>query len=93
MDPKTMRLKIADLGLARAFTLPMKKYTHELIISVDLFELNVIVSGYKLVTSKAILICFFFQICRWVLNARSSIFRKSTRTYLVSGGITKSFQN
>ncbi|CAF2080885.1 unnamed protein product [Brassica napus] len=48
MDPKTMRLKIADLGLARAFTLPMKKYTHELIISVDLFELNVIVSGYKL---------------------------------------------
>ncbi|WZY90533.1 hypothetical protein YC2023_047268 [Brassica napus] len=56
MDPKTMRLKIADLGLARAFTLPMKKYTHELIISVDLFELNVIVSGYKLVTSKAILI-------------------------------------
>ncbi|CDY51409.1 BnaA06g01400D [Brassica napus] len=54
MDPKTMRLKIADLGLARAFTLPMKKYTHELIISVDL---------------------------------------KSTRTYLVSGGITKSFQN
>uniref|UniRef100_A0A0D3AR48 Protein kinase domain-containing protein n=1 Tax=Brassica oleracea var. oleracea TaxID=109376 RepID=A0A0D3AR48_BRAOL len=46
MDPKTMRLKIADLGLARAFTLPMKK---------------------------------------WVLNARSSIFRKSTRTYLVSG--------
>lgn len=29
MDPKTMKLKIADLGLARAFTLPMKKYTHE----------------------------------------------------------------
>ncbi|WZY99065.1 hypothetical protein YC2023_071394 [Brassica napus] len=48
MDPKTMRLKIADLGLARAFTLPMKKYTHEVIISVDLFELNVIVSGSKL---------------------------------------------
>lgn len=44
-----MRLKIADLGLARAFTLPMKKYNHEVIISVDLFELNVIVSGYKLV--------------------------------------------
>ncbi|CAN7130480.1 unnamed protein product [Brassica rapa subsp. narinosa] len=31
MDPKTMRLKIADLGLARAFTLPMKKYTHEIL--------------------------------------------------------------
>ncbi|XP_033129356.1 cyclin-dependent kinase B2-1-like [Brassica rapa] len=31
MDPKTMRLKIADLGLARAFTLPMKKYTHEIV--------------------------------------------------------------
>ncbi|RID44533.1 hypothetical protein BRARA_I01319 [Brassica rapa] len=31
MDPKTMRLKIADLGLARAFTLPMKKYNHEIL--------------------------------------------------------------
>ncbi|CAH8370968.1 unnamed protein product [Eruca vesicaria subsp. sativa] len=31
LDPKTMRLKIADLGLARAFTLPMKKYTHEIL--------------------------------------------------------------
>ncbi|KAF5200951.1 Cell division control protein 2-like protein [Thalictrum thalictroides] len=31
MDPKTMMLKIADLGLARAFTLPMKKYTHEIL--------------------------------------------------------------
>ncbi|XWS20807.1 hypothetical protein CRYUN_Cryun30bG0001100 [Craigia yunnanensis] len=30
MDRKTMTLKIADLGLARAFTLPIKKYTHEL---------------------------------------------------------------
>ncbi|XWS20806.1 hypothetical protein CRYUN_Cryun30bG0001100 [Craigia yunnanensis] len=29
MDRKTMTLKIADLGLARAFTLPIKKYTHE----------------------------------------------------------------
>ena len=26
-----MMLKIADLGLARAFTLPIKKYTHEVI--------------------------------------------------------------
>ncbi|KAF8084419.1 hypothetical protein N665_0718s0012 [Sinapis alba] len=31
MDCKTMTLKIADLGLARAFTLPMKKYTHEIL--------------------------------------------------------------
>jgi cyclin-dependent kinase len=31
MDRKTMTLKIADLGLARAFTLPMKKYTHEIL--------------------------------------------------------------
>ncbi|KAL5699116.1 cyclin-dependent kinase [Ranunculus cassubicifolius] len=31
MDPKTMMLKIADLGLARAFTVPMKKYTHEIL--------------------------------------------------------------
>ncbi|CAI0628179.1 unnamed protein product [Linum tenue] len=31
MDKKTMMLKIADLGLARAFTLPIKKYTHEIL--------------------------------------------------------------
>ncbi|KAF9587739.1 hypothetical protein IFM89_004716, partial [Coptis chinensis] len=30
-----MMLKIADLGLARAFTLPMKKYTHELDSNVE----------------------------------------------------------
>jgi cyclin-dependent kinase len=29
MDRKTMALKIADLGLSRAITVPMKKYTHE----------------------------------------------------------------
>lgn len=29
MDRKTMVLKIADLGLARAFVIPIKKYTHE----------------------------------------------------------------
>ncbi|XP_047322491.1 cyclin-dependent kinase B2-1 [Impatiens glandulifera] len=31
MDPKTLQLKIADLGLARAFTVPIKKYTHEIL--------------------------------------------------------------
>ncbi|KAL0799876.1 hypothetical protein Bca101_055051 [Brassica carinata] len=31
MDRQKMTLKIADLGLARAFTLPMKKYTHEIL--------------------------------------------------------------
>ncbi|KAK1393476.1 cell division control protein 2-like [Heracleum sosnowskyi] len=31
MDPKTLALKIADLGLARAFTLPIKEYTHEIL--------------------------------------------------------------
>ncbi|KAL6999306.1 Cyclin-dependent kinase B2-2 [Sarracenia purpurea var. burkii] len=31
MDRKTMMLKIADLGLARAFTLPVKKFTHEIL--------------------------------------------------------------
>nr|Q38775.1 RecName: Full=Cell division control protein 2 homolog D [Antirrhinum majus]CAA66236.1 cyclin-dependent kinase [Antirrhinum majus] len=31
MDRKTMMLKIADLGLARAYTLPIKKYTHEIL--------------------------------------------------------------
>jgi cyclin-dependent kinase len=29
MDRKTMALKIADLGLSRAITVPVKKYTHE----------------------------------------------------------------
>ncbi|KAL3734450.1 hypothetical protein ACJRO7_023755 [Eucalyptus globulus] len=31
MDKKTLTLKIADLGLARAFTVPIKKYTHEIL--------------------------------------------------------------
>ncbi|OWM85985.1 cyclin-dependent kinase B2-2 [Punica granatum] len=31
MDRKMMTLKIADLGLARQFTLPIKKYTHEIL--------------------------------------------------------------
>ncbi|KAI9082811.1 hypothetical protein K1719_035141 [Acacia pycnantha] len=31
MDRETMMLKIADLGLARAFTVPIKKYTHEIL--------------------------------------------------------------
>ncbi|KAL5988469.1 Cyclin-dependent kinase B2-1 [Asimina triloba] len=31
MDQKTMMLKIADLGLSRAFTVPIKKYTHEIL--------------------------------------------------------------
>ena len=40
MDRKTMMLKIADLGLARAFTVPLKKYTHEVV--------NVFTFGYEL---------------------------------------------
>ncbi|KAL6858939.1 hypothetical protein ACP4OV_017941 [Aristida adscensionis] len=31
MDRKTMTLKIADLGLSRAFTIPVQKYTHEIL--------------------------------------------------------------
>lgn len=31
LDPNTLMLKIADLGLARAFILPIKKYTHEIL--------------------------------------------------------------
>ncbi|CAD6264703.1 unnamed protein product [Miscanthus lutarioriparius] len=31
MDRKTMALKIADLGLSRAITVPVKKYTHEIL--------------------------------------------------------------
>ncbi|CAL5208216.1 unnamed protein product [Lathyrus oleraceus] len=31
MDRKSTMLKIADLGLARAFTVPLKKYTHEIL--------------------------------------------------------------
>ncbi|KAG6506657.1 hypothetical protein ZIOFF_031984 [Zingiber officinale] len=33
MDRKTMMLKVADLGLSRAFTIPLKKYTHEVDLS------------------------------------------------------------
>jgi serine/threonine protein kinase len=36
MDRKTMALKIADLGLSRAFTVPLKKYTHEVRFQVPL---------------------------------------------------------
>lgn len=31
VDKQTRRLKIADLGLGRAFTVPMKSYTHEVL--------------------------------------------------------------
>ncbi|CAI9090117.1 OLC1v1024811C1 [Oldenlandia corymbosa var. corymbosa] len=31
MDRKTNTLKIADLGLARSYTVPIKKYTHEIL--------------------------------------------------------------
>ncbi|CAN6440951.1 unnamed protein product [Victoria cruziana] len=31
MDKKSGLLKIADLGLSRAFTIPIKKYTHEIL--------------------------------------------------------------
>ncbi|XP_050376338.1 cyclin-dependent kinase B2-2-like isoform X2 [Argentina anserina] len=31
MDRKSLTLKIADLGLARAYTVPIKKYTHEIL--------------------------------------------------------------
>ncbi|KAG6527699.1 hypothetical protein ZIOFF_009825 [Zingiber officinale] len=34
MDRKTMMLKVVDLGLSRAFTIPLKKYMHELPVSV-----------------------------------------------------------
>ena len=37
MDRKTMMLKIADLGLARAYTLPIKKYTHEVPVVISLY--------------------------------------------------------
>ncbi|KAG6500178.1 hypothetical protein ZIOFF_040018 [Zingiber officinale] len=35
MDRKTMMLKVADLGLSRAFTIPLKKYTHEMEMSKE----------------------------------------------------------
>jgi cyclin-dependent kinase len=31
IDGETQRLKIADLGLSRAFSVPMKSYTHEIV--------------------------------------------------------------
>ncbi|XP_042410273.1 cell division control protein 2 homolog D-like [Zingiber officinale] len=35
MDRKTMMLKVADHGLSRAFTIPLKKYTHEMEMSKE----------------------------------------------------------
>ncbi|KAG6468462.1 hypothetical protein ZIOFF_073149 [Zingiber officinale] len=35
MDRKTMMLKVADLGLSRAFTIPLKTYTHEMEMSKE----------------------------------------------------------
>ncbi|KAG6499599.1 hypothetical protein ZIOFF_039389 [Zingiber officinale] len=35
MDHKSMMLKVADLGLSRAFTIPLKKYTHEMEMSKE----------------------------------------------------------
>lgn len=42
MDRKTMALKIADLGLARAFTLPIKKYTHEVVSAFSFLQMLLI---------------------------------------------------
>lgn len=53
MDRKTMMLKIADLGLARAFTLPIKKYTHEVTV--------VIISLYF--TTRAHFISILYLLC------------------------------
>lgn len=53
MDRKTMMLKIADLGLARAFTLPIKKYTHEVTV--------LIISLYF--TTRAHTLSAFFTYC------------------------------
>ena len=36
MDRKTMALKIADLGLSRAITVLVKKYTHEVCFPLPL---------------------------------------------------------
>lgn len=47
MDRKTMMLKIADLGLARAFTVPIKKYTHEVFSCINLTGSEVL-SSYLL---------------------------------------------
>ena len=33
VDKDKMILKIADLGLSRAFTVPMKSYTHEVLFT------------------------------------------------------------
>jgi cyclin-dependent kinase len=38
MDRKTMALKIADLGLSRAITVPMKKYTHEVCFPTGVYH-------------------------------------------------------
>jgi serine/threonine protein kinase len=40
VDREKGLLKIADLGLARAFTVPLKSYTHEVSISVSVLPMK-----------------------------------------------------
>jgi serine/threonine protein kinase len=49
VDKQTRRLKIADLGLGRAFTVPMKSYTHEVFIDISSLILNEWMTQYLLV--------------------------------------------
>lgn len=57
MDRKTMTLKIADLGLARAFTLPIKKYTHEVVPAFS-FLLLLLIFKLFFFTSSAVVHAF-----------------------------------
>jgi cyclin-dependent kinase len=38
VDDQSMTLKIADLGLGRAFSIPVKSYTHEVRAVVDALQ-------------------------------------------------------
>jgi hypothetical protein len=40
VDREKGLLKIADLGLARAFTVPLKSYTHEVSISISVLPMQ-----------------------------------------------------
>jgi hypothetical protein len=57
-----MMLKIADLGLARAFTVPIKKYTHEVThafsyVYIYIYSLFLITSSFNII--KSVKLCVF----------------------------------
>ena len=60
MDRKTLTLKIADLGLARAFVIPIKKYTHE--VSIFDHGYSQMPKGLHILVDFILITSFLFEI-------------------------------